>query len=71
MKRIPWKLLLWLVGLGPLLGLAGLVMLARLGDLPETEALANPKLVLQALDTHYGPYEPLEIMGSFVSAPPY
>jgi len=43
MKRIPWKLLLWLVGLGPLLGLAGLVMLARLGDLPETEALANPK----------------------------
>ncbi|MGB0179296.1 MAG: penicillin-binding protein 1A [Flavobacteriales bacterium] len=43
MKRIPWKLLFWLVGLGPLLGLAGLVMLARLGDLPETEALANPK----------------------------
>ena len=43
MKRIPWKLLLWLVGLGPLLGLAGLVLLARLGDLPETEALANPK----------------------------
>ena len=43
MKRIPWKLLLWLVGLGPLLGLAGLVGLARLGDLPETEALANPK----------------------------
>ena len=43
MKRIPWKLLLWLVGLGPLLGLGGLVMLARLGDLPETEALANPK----------------------------
>ena len=43
MKRIPWKLLLWLVGLGPLLGLAGLVMLARLGYLPETEALANPK----------------------------
>ncbi len=43
MKRIPWKLLLWLGGLGPLLGLAGLVMLARLGDLPETEALANPK----------------------------
>ena len=43
MKRIPWKLLLWLVGLGPLLGLGALVMLARLGDLPETEALANPK----------------------------
>ncbi len=43
MKRIPWKLLLWLVGLGPLLGLAGLVGLARIGDLPQTEALANPK----------------------------
>jgi penicillin-binding protein 1A len=43
MKRIPWKLLLWLVGLGPLLGLGGLVMLARLGELPDTEALANPK----------------------------
>ena len=43
MKRIAWKLLLWLVGLAPLLGLAGLVMLAMLGDLPDTEALANPK----------------------------
>ena len=43
MKRIPWKLLLWLVGLGPLIGLAGLVALAWLGDLPATEALANPK----------------------------
>ena len=43
MKRIPWKLLLWLMGLGPLLGLAGLVGLARMGDLPQTEALANPK----------------------------
>ena len=43
MKRIPWKLLLWLVGLGPLLGLAGLVLLAMAGDLPDTEALANPK----------------------------
>ena len=43
MKRIPWKLVLWLIGLGPLMGLGGLVLLARLGDLPETEALANPK----------------------------
>ncbi len=43
MKRIPWTLLLWVVGMGPLLGLAGLVVMARMGDLPETEALANPK----------------------------
>lgn len=43
MKRIPWTWVLWLAGLGPLLGLAGLVMLALMGDLPDTEALANPK----------------------------
>ena len=34
---------LWLIGLGPLLGLAGLVLVASLGDLPDTETLANPK----------------------------
>jgi len=43
MKRIPWKLVLWLVGLGPLLGLGGLVLLALTGELPDTDALANPK----------------------------
>lgn len=33
----------WLVGLGPLLGLFGLVFVASLGELPDTETLANPK----------------------------
>ena len=33
----------WLVGLGPLFGLFGLVLVASLGELPDTETLANPK----------------------------
>jgi penicillin-binding protein 1A len=34
---------LWLLGLGPLFGLAGLVLIGSMGDLPNTETLANPK----------------------------
>lgn len=34
---------LWVLGLAPLAGLAGLVVLASWGDLPDTETLANPK----------------------------
>ena len=37
------KAWLWLIGLGPLLGLAGLTVLASLGTLPDTDTLANPK----------------------------
>ncbi len=33
----------WLIGLGPLLGLAGLTVLASFGELPDTDTLANPK----------------------------
>ncbi len=36
----------WLFGLAPLLGIAGLVVLASFRDLPNTETLANPKTEL-------------------------
>lgn len=39
-KQLIW---FWLAGLSPLFGLGGLVVLASLGELPDTEALANPK----------------------------
>ena len=38
-----FKALFWLGGLSPLLGIALLVIVARFGDLPDTEALANPR----------------------------
>ncbi len=37
------KVWTWLIGLGPLLGLAGLTALASFGELPDTDTLANPK----------------------------
>jgi penicillin-binding protein 1A len=37
------KVWTWLTGLGPLLGLAGLTVLASFGELPDTDTLANPK----------------------------
>jgi len=37
------KVWVWLIGLGPLMGLAALVLLASMSSLPDTEALANPK----------------------------
>lgn len=37
---------IWLLGLSPLLGIAGLVTLASFRDLPRTETLANPKTEL-------------------------
>jgi len=37
------KVWTWLIGLGPLLGLAGLTVLASFGELPDTDTLANPK----------------------------
>lgn len=43
-KSPRWFLLIfWLVVLGPFLGLAGLIAIASGSDLPNTEALANPK----------------------------
>ncbi len=39
-------LVLWLLGLAPLIGIAGLVTLATFRDLPNTETLANPKTEL-------------------------
>ena len=38
-----FKALVWLGGLSPLLGIAFLVVVARFGDLPDTETLANPR----------------------------
>ena len=38
-----FKALVWLGGLSPLLGIAFLVIVARFGDLPDTETLANPR----------------------------
>ena len=38
-----FKALVWLGGLSPLLGIAFLVIIARFGDLPDTETLANPR----------------------------
>ena len=37
------KALLFLVGISPLLGILALVVIARLGDLPDTDALTNPR----------------------------
>lgn len=37
------KVWAWLFGLAPLMGLAGLTVLASLGNLPDTDTLANPK----------------------------
>jgi penicillin-binding protein 1A len=37
------KVWTWLIGLGPLLGLAALTVLASFGELPDTDTLANPK----------------------------
>ena len=37
------KAFIWLAGLSPLIGIFTLVAIARFGDLPNTEALANPK----------------------------
>ena len=38
-----WKALFFLAGISPLLGILALVALARLGDLPDTQALTNPR----------------------------
>ena len=38
-----WKVLFFLVGLSPLLGIGTLVIIALMGDLPNTETLANPR----------------------------
>lgn len=45
-KKTLWKVLLFLAGLSPLLGIAVLVMVALTGDLPNTETLANPRTFL-------------------------
>ena len=46
-KRQPvigyWKVLFFIAGLSPLIGIFFLVVIARLGDLPDTEALTNPR----------------------------
>ena len=34
---------LWLLALAPLLGLTALFVIASMGDLPDTDTLANPK----------------------------
>ena len=41
-EKTIFKALVWLGGLSPLLGIAFLVVIARFGDLPNTETLANP-----------------------------
>ena len=38
-----WKSLFFLAGISPLVGIFSLVAIARLGDLPDTEALTNPR----------------------------
>jgi penicillin-binding protein 1A len=40
------RLWLWLLGMAPLFGLSGLVVVASYGNLPDTETLANPKTEL-------------------------
>jgi penicillin-binding protein 1A len=42
-KKKLLRALIWLGGLSPLIGIFALVFLARLGDLPNTETLANPR----------------------------
>lgn len=37
------KTIVWFGGLSPLIGIALLVLIARFGDLPDTETLANPR----------------------------
>ena len=44
-KKKLLRALIWLGGLSPLIGIFALVFLARLGDLPNTETLANPRTV--------------------------
>ena len=41
-----WKVLLFLAGLSPLIGIGALVIIALTGDLPNTETLANPSTYL-------------------------
>ncbi|MGY8916715.1 MAG: transglycosylase domain-containing protein [Flavobacteriales bacterium] len=38
-----WKSLFFLAGISPLVGIFSIVAIARLGDLPDTEALTNPR----------------------------
>ncbi len=40
------RMWLWMLGVAPLCGLSGLVLVASYGDLPDTETLANPKTEL-------------------------
>ena len=45
----------WLIGLGPLMGLAGLTALASFGELPDTDTLANPKTESVLIRRHSRP----------------
>jgi penicillin-binding protein 1A len=45
-RKTLWKVLLFLAGLSPLIGIGALVMVALTGDLPNTETLANPRTFL-------------------------
>jgi penicillin-binding protein 1A len=42
-RKTVWRVLFWLAGLSPLLGIGFLVAVALMGDLPDTETLANPR----------------------------
>ena len=45
-RKTLWKVLLFLAGLSPLIGIGALVLVALTGDLPNTETLANPRTFL-------------------------
>ncbi|MDA0568520.1 MAG: transglycosylase domain-containing protein [Bacteroidetes bacterium] len=45
-RKTLWKMLLFLAGLSPLIGIGALVIVALTGDLPNTETLANPRTFL-------------------------